>query len=79
MMNYAQSSLLRSFSANPSDFLALPVGSGSTGAIEKTVRILQNHLKNGSIAIYVSPYEHHSNILPWIQFFGNVNVLAGDE
>jgi len=79
MMNYSQNSLLRSFSANPFDFLALPAGSGCTGAIEKTIRILQNQLKTESTAIYVSPYEHHSNILPWIQFFGNVNALACDD
>jgi len=79
MMYFSQSSILRSFSANPFDFLALPTGSGCTGAIEKAIRILQNQLKPESIAIYISPYEHHSNILPWMQFFGNVNVLACDD
>ena len=32
-MNYAQKSLLRSFSANDDDYVALPTGSGCTGAI----------------------------------------------
>lgn len=73
MVNYSQSSILRSFSANPEDFLALPVGNGCTAAIEKTIRILQYQLNNDNTAIYVSPYEHHSNILPWIQLFGKVN------
>jgi len=44
-MYFSQISILRSFSANPFDFLALPAGSGCTGAIEKAIRIFQNQLK----------------------------------
>lgn len=25
--------------------------------------------------IFLSPYEHHSNILPWIEFYDAVKVL----
>lgn len=25
--------------------------------------------------IFLSPYEHHSNILPWIEFYDTVKVL----
>jgi len=35
MMHYAQKSLLKSFSADPDKYVALPIGSGSTGAMEK--------------------------------------------
>ena len=33
MMHYAHTSLLKSFNADPDLFVALPTGSGSTGAI----------------------------------------------
>jgi len=56
--------------------LALPTGSGSTGAIEKAIKMLKSvetpELKPD---IFLSPYEHHSNILPWIEFYDSVTVL----
>jgi selenocysteine lyase/cysteine desulfurase len=60
--------------------VALPTGSGSTGAIEKALKILKS-LENekNKPSIYITPYEHHSNILPWIEFYDNINVLASDE
>ena len=78
-MNYAQKSLLKSFSANGDEYVALPTGSGCTGAIEKTIRILKAANFKGKTSIYLTSYEHHSNILPWIQFYENVNVLPSDE
>jgi hypothetical protein len=33
MMHYSHDSLLKTFSAQPEDYVALPTGSGSTGAI----------------------------------------------
>lgn len=41
MMHWAELSLLKSFSANPEVYVALPTGSGSTGAIEKAMKILK--------------------------------------
>lgn len=30
--------------------------------------------------IYITPYEHHSNILPWVEFYdSNVCIMASDE
>ncbi len=60
--------------------MALPTGSGSTGAIEKALKILKS-LENEQMkpTIYITPYEHHSNILPWVEFYDNINVLASDE
>ena len=58
----------------------MPTGSGSTGAIEKTLKILkslENEQKKPTI--YITPYEHHSNILPWVEFYDNINILASDE
>ena len=58
----------------------MPTGSGSTGAIEKTLKILKS-LENEQRkpTIYITPYEHHSNILPWVEFYDNINILASDE
>ena len=57
--------------------MALPTGSGSTGAIEKAIKMLKSvetpELKPD---IFLSPYEHHSNILPWIEFYDSVTVLG---
>ena len=67
MMKYAHDSLLKSFSANSEEFVALPTGSGSTGAIEKTLKILKSiESQNSKSTVFVTPYEHHSNILPWV-------------
>ena len=42
MMHYAHDSLLESFSASKDEYIILPTGSGSTGAIEKTIRIIKS-------------------------------------
>ena len=42
MMHYSQNSLLKSFSANPNLYVALPTGSGSTGAIEKAIKMVKS-------------------------------------
>lgn len=79
-MHYAHDSLLNSFSANKEDFVALPTGSGSTGAIEKAIKLIKSLEKEyAKPAIYITPYEHHSNILPWVEFYDSVNILASDE
>ena len=59
MMHYARDSLLRSFSAKAEDFVVLPTGNGSTGAIEKAVRILKNleeQDKWEQPTIFLTPY-----------------------
>lgn len=40
-MHYARDSLLRSFNAPTGQYIVLPTGGGSTGAIEKTVQLLK--------------------------------------
>jgi selenocysteine lyase/cysteine desulfurase len=57
----------------------LPCGAGCTGAIEKTTRILQNLPKMNKTSIFLTPYEHHSNILPWVEFYEKVSVLPHNE
>lgn len=34
---------------------------------------------NEKPAIFITPYEHHSNILPWVEFYDNINVLSSDR
>lgn len=41
MMHYAENSLLKNFSADPERYVVLPTGSGSTGAVEKAIRLIQ--------------------------------------
>ena len=26
--------------------------------------------------VYLTPYEHHSNILPWVEFYDKIEVLS---
>lgn len=40
-MHYARDSMLRSFSAPKNEYVVLPTGGGSTGAIEKAVHFLK--------------------------------------
>ncbi len=42
-------------------------GSGSTSGIDKLARKLKRDVRecNEQITVFVGPYEHHSNILPW--------------
>lgn len=79
MMDYSQHSILSSFEAKPEDYVALPTGSGSTGAIEKTLRILKLLNNQERTTIFLTPYEHHSNILPWIELYENIKVLPSTE
>lgn len=79
MMEYSQQSILSSFEAKPEEFVALPTGSGSTGAIEKTLRILKSLNNQERTTIFLTPYEHHSNILPWIELYENIKVLPSTE
>jgi hypothetical protein len=57
MMHYAHDSLLNSFSASKEDFVALPTGSGSTGAIEKAIKLIKSLEKEfAKPTIYITPY-----------------------
>lgn len=58
MVHYAQSSLLKSFSADEKDYIAVPAGSGATGAMRHTIQLLRNTHYFGSNVptIFISPY-----------------------
>ncbi|XP_033107434.1 cysteine desulfurase SufS-like [Anneissia japonica] len=54
-----------SVNANEEDVLIFS-GSGTTGAIHKLVGVLEiNKRRAKKTVVFVGPYEHHSNILPW--------------
>jgi len=50
-------------------------GSGSTAAINKLVDVLQLKDENvrQRVVVFISTYEHHSNILPWKETGVEVN------
>ncbi|KAL0585889.1 hypothetical protein ABG067_004423 [Albugo candida] len=57
-------------------------GSGSTSAINKLVSILGLTTKYGSsnAVVFIGPYEHHSNMLPWRESGAQVvNIPENDE
>ncbi len=41
------------------------VGSGCTGAVAKLVSCLSLDKLEQPAVVFVSPFEHHSNLLPW--------------
>jgi selenocysteine lyase/cysteine desulfurase len=56
-------------------------GSGSTGAIDKLLRILGLHLPaqpGARPVVFVGPYEHHSNELPWRESAAEVVAIGQD-
>jgi selenocysteine lyase/cysteine desulfurase len=56
-------------------------GSGSTGAIDKLLRILGLHLPADPAArpvVFVGPFEHHSNELPWRESAAEVVAIKED-
>ncbi|MFD2573078.1 aminotransferase class V-fold PLP-dependent enzyme [Spirosoma soli] len=70
----ARQFIKQSVNAGPDD-VVLFCGSGSTSAIDKVVRRLQVdrfHRQNKPV-VFLGPYEHHSNLLPWRE--GNFDVV----
>ena len=63
--------------------MVLPTGGGSTGAIEKALHFLQTMSESNADwknpTIFLTPYEHHSNILPWVEFYEKNEVLAHNK
>lgn len=49
------------------DDVVLFCGAGATGAVDKLIRILTlaHNLNESDTVIFIGPYEHHSNELPW--------------
>jgi selenocysteine lyase/cysteine desulfurase len=58
--------------------LVIFCGSGATGAIDKLLRLLELDA-NERPAVFIGPYEHHSNELPWRESVADlVTIREGD-
>jgi selenocysteine lyase/cysteine desulfurase len=78
----------------PSDHVVLFAGAGSTGAIAKLIDCLEIRLPAGlddrydlraaipvaaRPVVFIGPYEHHSNELPWRESLADVVVIPEDH
>jgi hypothetical protein len=53
-------------------------GSGATGAIDKLIRLLELHRGRRPV-LFIGPYEHHSNELPWRESIADVVTIREDR
>ena len=60
----ARASVRKAVQADP-DHAVIFTGSGATGAADKLVRALALKHLDARAVIFIGPYEHHSNDLPW--------------
>lgn len=62
----AKSIIRRCINASNDDAVIF-VGNGATGAIHKLIGVLGMNEEGaaGTTVVFIGPYEHHSNILPW--------------
>lgn len=95
LLHYAEISILKSFSVSKSTHFSVPTGNGATGAFERLTKILrvseiakkeaQNRpgidksVNTNIPQVYISPYEHHSNILPWQNAGCHLQKVKGDK
>jgi selenocysteine lyase/cysteine desulfurase len=66
----------RAVNGGPDD-LVLFCGSGATGAIDKLIRLLALDPRDRAV-VFVGPYEHHSNELPWRESIADVVTIPED-
>jgi selenocysteine lyase/cysteine desulfurase len=52
-------------------------GSGTTGAIDKLIRLLELDGRERPV-VFIGPYEHHSNELPWRESIAEVVTIRED-
>jgi selenocysteine lyase/cysteine desulfurase len=89
----ARAAIARSVNAGPED-VVLFTGSGATAAVNKLTGLLglripepleREHGLSSHIpperrpVILVGPYEHHSNVLPWVESIADVEEVALDS
>ena len=90
----ARELIANALSADPDDYVVLFVGSGATGAVDKLVSCLNLRLpadldhkyhfsaqvpEQERPVVFIGPYEHHSNELPWRESIADVVTIAEDE
>jgi selenocysteine lyase/cysteine desulfurase/tRNA(Ile)-lysidine synthase TilS/MesJ len=74
----ARQIILSAVNAAKTDKLAF-CGSGATAAVNKLVHILGLHKSGTPAVVFVGPYEHHSNLLPWREANATVINIEEDE
>jgi selenocysteine lyase/cysteine desulfurase len=85
--------LIRDAVGGTADYLVIFCGSGATAAVNKLIGILELRIPAGPDekygltgqipaaerpVVFVGPYEHHSNELPWRESVADVVVIAED-
>ncbi|GBD85883.1 putative cysteine desulfurase [bacterium BMS3Abin02] len=90
----ARSIIKRCLGGNDDEHAVIFCGSGSTGAIDKLTTILgiripaeldeRHHLTDhipskDRPVVFVGPYEHHSNELPWLESIADVVEIREDD
>ena len=78
--------IIRDALGGDDDTLVIFTGSGTTGAIDKLVRILELRQPTGAQrpapehrpVVFVGPFEHHSNELPWRESIADVVQIPED-
>jgi selenocysteine lyase/cysteine desulfurase len=81
-MQYSEESLLSSFKVSKKSHFAIAAGYGCTGAFERMINILSIPLSSKGLlqpVVFITPYEHHSNILPWVERGCKVIMLESDR
>jgi selenocysteine lyase/cysteine desulfurase len=72
----ARSVIHRSVNGGDDD-VVLFCGSGATGAIDKLIRVLELDERDRPV-VFIGPYEHHSNELPWRESVADVVTIGQD-
>jgi selenocysteine lyase/cysteine desulfurase len=90
----AREIIRRSLGANPEEHAVIFAGSGTTGAIDRLIRILGMRVPaelddrygftdqiptSERPIVFVGPYEHHSNELPWRESIADVIEINEDH
>ena len=60
------------------DDVVLFCGSGATGAIDKLIRAAGARPRAERPVVFIGPYEHHSNELPWRESVADVVTIRED-
>ena len=86
--------IIRDAVGGTDEHVVLFAGSGSTGAIDRLVRVLDLRLPSGlddrfdlrsrippesRPVVFIGPFEHHSNELPWRESIADVVVISEDH
>jgi len=60
------------------DDVVLFCGSGSTAAVDTLIRVLELGQRGSRPVVFVGPYEHHSNELPWRESAAEIVTIRED-